>query len=89
MSVSPIYFGIGTTTPSHKLMIEGDEATFDREFLRLHNTNTGFNSAVGIRLTASDDNSLFGNISFAGKTYTNGIDVDQSLNIFTINACRR
>jgi hypothetical protein len=82
-TTSPIYFGIGTKSPSHKLMIQGDEATFDREFLRLHNTNTGFNSAVGIKLTASDNSTTFGNISYAGSTYTNGVDVDDALNVYT------
>lgn len=82
-SVSPIFLGIGTKDPTHKLMIEGNEDGNNREFIRLHNTNTGFNSAVGIRITASDDNEKYAAISFAGKTYGNGTDVDQAFNLYT------
>lgn len=81
--VSPIYMGIGTSNPTNKLSIEGDEATFDREFIRLFNTNTGFNSAVGLKMIASNETNVYGSISFNGSTYTNAPDADQAFNIST------
>lgn len=81
--VAPLNLGIGTKNPTAKLMIEGDAATNDREFIRLHNTNTDFNSAVVFKMTASDDASIYSTMSFSGKTYNNGPESDQAFNLFT------
>jgi Secretion system C-terminal sorting domain len=88
---SPLTIGIGTTNPLNKLHIVGDEATDGRTFIKLHNTNNGFNSATGIRISASNDESSFANISYGGSTYTNPstfaegfnlLSSGQSLNLF-------
>jgi hypothetical protein len=80
-STSPLNFGIGTDAPTQKLHIVGNEAANGRLFIKLHNTNTDFNSAVGIRMTASNNESKFGNISYNGSTYANGVGFEESFNV--------
>ncbi len=80
-NTTPVNFGIGTDTPTNKLHIVGNEAANGRLFIKLHNTNTDFNSAVGIRMTASDNETKFGNISYNGGTYANGVGFEESFNV--------
>ncbi len=82
-SVSPLNVGIGTKTPTQKLHIVGNEATTGRFFVQLDNTNTSGSSAIGLRMTASNDQSVFGNLSFNGSTYDSVSDFDEAFSMAT------
>ncbi len=82
-TVSPLNVGIGTKTPTQKLHIVGNEATTGRFFVQLDNTNTSGSSAIGLRMTASNDQSVFGNLSFNGSTYDSVSDFDEAFSMAT------
>ena len=82
-STSPLNIGIGTSNPTQKLHIVGDEATTGRTFLKLHNTNTSASSATILTIANGVSDSKAGSLTYTGPqyTYANGKFAD-ALNVF-------
>ncbi len=82
-NTSPLNVGIGTSNPTQKLHIEGDESTTGRIFLKLYNKNASSAGITGFLMANGVSESKYGSFGYSGPHYTfaNGRFAD-ALNIY-------